>query len=77
MLEIRLFMILYPSAQTLCSKETATYLTKHQGLDLQHKMKIYHSKSSIKPPLSNKPSFSNNTPLPPFLGKKVSKPLPF
>ena len=79
MLEISLFMILYPSAQTLCSKETATSLTKHQGVDFQHKMKLYHCESSIKPPLSNKPSFSNNTPapLPLFRGKKVSMSLLF
>ena len=77
MLEFRLFMILFPSAQTLCKKEAAFSLTKHQGVDFQHKMKLYHCKSSIKPPLSEKTSFSKNTPLPPFLGKKVSKPLPF
>ena len=59
MLKIRLFMILYPSAQTLRSKQTATSLTKHQGVDFQHKMKLYHCKSSVKPPLSNKPSFYN------------------
>ena len=44
MVEIRLFMILYPSAQTSCSKETAISLTKHQGW---HQMKLYHRKSSI------------------------------
>ena len=77
MLETRLFMILYPSAQTLCSKETAISLTKHQGVDFQHKMKLCHCKSFIKPPLSKKPSFSNNTTLPLFWGKKASKPLLF
>ena len=77
MLEFRLFMIWYPSAQTLCSKEAAFSLTKHQGVDFQHKMKLYHCKSSIKPPPSEKTSFSQNTPNPLFWGRKLVSPFPF
>ena len=78
MLEISLFMILYPSAQTLCSIETAISLTKHQGVDFQHNMKLYHCKSSINPLIQiSPPSLITPPPPTPFQGKKASKPLLF
>ena len=78
MLEIRLFMILYPSAQTLCSKETAFSLTKYQVVDLQRKMQLYHCNSSIKPGLFQISPPSLITPPYPFSGRRklVSPPPP-
>ena len=77
MLEISLFMILYPSAQTLCSIETAISLTKHQGVDFQHNMKLYHCKSSINPLIQISPPSLITPPLPLFRGRKLVSPSSF